>query len=268
MEWALEFCQKCWGENTVPDIWHEARVVMIFKKGDPACCDNYRPISLLQIGYKLFAIIILQSLRNAGAQQQIWPTQFGFKQKCGTNDALFVARRVIEEIWGMRDGKGVFLALDWAKAFDSISPEAMARALHRFGCPSKLVVIVMEIYKRRTFVVHDSGYCSKKRSPHYGICQGCPLFTIVMTVLLHDAREDFENMQGIVHETFVVQDLVYVEDTLLIGVDGDRVQGYMDSVVLMGEEYGLQLNWNKVEVLPCRMTVNFQSPNGENIHSN
>ena len=146
----------------------------------------------------------------------------------------------------MRDGESVFLALDWAKAFDSISPEAMARALIRFGRPTKLVVIIMEIYKRRTFVVHDSGYCSKKRTQHYGICQGCPLspflFTIVMTVLLHDAKEDFENMQGIVYETFFVQDLVYADDTLLIGVDGDRVQGYMESVVLMGEEYGLQLN--------------------------
>ena len=80
-------------------------------------------------------------------------------------------------------------------------------------------------------------------------------------------KEDFENMQGIVHETFVVQDLVYADDTLLIGVDGDRVQGYMESVVLMGEEYGLQLNWNKIEALPCRMTVSFQSPTGENIQS-
>ena len=30
-----------------------------------------------------------------------------------------------------------------------------------------------------------------------------------MTVLLYDAKEDFENMQGIVEEIFVVQDLVY-----------------------------------------------------------
>ena len=159
---------------------------------------------------------------------------------------MFIARRVIEEIWGTRDGKGVFLALDWAKAFDSISPAAMTRALIRFGCPSKLVSIISEIYKRRTFVVHDNGCCSEKKTQYYGICQGCPLspflFTIVMTVLLHDAKEDFENMQGPVDETFVVQDLVYADDTLLIGVDGDRVEGYMDSIVLVGAEYGLQLN--------------------------
>jgi hypothetical protein len=156
---------------------------MIFKKGDPSSCDNYRPISLLQIGYKLFAIILLQRLRDAGAQEQIWPTQFGFKQKYGTTDALFIARRVIEEIWGMRDGKGVFLALDWAKVFDSISPDAMARALIRFGCPPKVVAIISEIYKRRTFVVHDNGCCSDRKIQHYGICQGCPLSPFLFTIV-------------------------------------------------------------------------------------
>ena len=147
----------------------------------------------------------------------------------------------------------------------------MTRALIRFGCPSKLVCIISEIYKRRSFVVHDNGCCSDKKTQYYGICQGFPLspflFTIVMTVLLHDAKEDFENMQGLVDETFVVQDLVYGDDTLLIGVDGDRVEGYMDSIVLVGAEYGLQLNWNKVEALPCRMNVHFESPSGENIQS-
>ena len=44
----------------------------------------------------------------------------------------------MDEIWGMENGKGVFLALDWAKAFDSISLEAMTQALRRFGCPPKL----------------------------------------------------------------------------------------------------------------------------------
>ena len=81
---------------------------------------------------KMFSMILLQRLRKAGAQERIWPTQFGFKQKYGTNDALFVARRVIEEIWGMRDGRGTFLALDWAKAFDRIKPDIMLRALTRF----------------------------------------------------------------------------------------------------------------------------------------
>ena len=38
---------------------------MLFKKGDTAECDNYRPISISPIGYKLFAAILLQRLKKA-----------------------------------------------------------------------------------------------------------------------------------------------------------------------------------------------------------
>ena len=93
---------------------------LTFKKGDPAICDNYRPISLLAIGYKILAAIILARLKRAGAEDRVWNTQFGFKSGSGTTDALFVARRVLDNAWADKDATCVFLALDWAKAFDSI----------------------------------------------------------------------------------------------------------------------------------------------------
>jgi hypothetical protein len=50
-------------------------------------------------------------------------------------DALFVARRMIDAAWALADGKMLLLMLDWSKAFDKISPEAMFHALRRFGVP-------------------------------------------------------------------------------------------------------------------------------------
>ena len=30
-QWAVILCQKCWSEGLVPDAWHEALVITIFK---------------------------------------------------------------------------------------------------------------------------------------------------------------------------------------------------------------------------------------------
>ena len=102
----MEFCNIIWDRKEVPDDWHTARVATLYKKGDPALCDNYRPISLLAVGYKMFAAMLLRRLRRAGAEQRIWSTQRGFKSGTGTVDALFMARRIIEGAWAERRGGG------------------------------------------------------------------------------------------------------------------------------------------------------------------
>ena len=43
----LEFCSEIWSGRQVPESWHLQRVVLIYKKGDPADCGNYRPMCLL-----------------------------------------------------------------------------------------------------------------------------------------------------------------------------------------------------------------------------
>ena len=38
----------------IPDSWHEAKILILFKKGDPKDIKNYRPINLLSHSYKNF----------------------------------------------------------------------------------------------------------------------------------------------------------------------------------------------------------------------
>ena len=48
-----------WKAICSPDAWHEAIVTALFKKGDSADCSNYRPISLLQFGFHMYATVLL-----------------------------------------------------------------------------------------------------------------------------------------------------------------------------------------------------------------
>ena len=47
-------------------------MALIFKKGDPAECDNYRPISILCIAYKMFAVMLKNRLVGGGVLGALW----------------------------------------------------------------------------------------------------------------------------------------------------------------------------------------------------
>ena len=64
METLLELCKACWVEKEIHEQWRIASVVLFFKKGDAALPANYRPISLLPVGYKVLARMLQKRLQN------------------------------------------------------------------------------------------------------------------------------------------------------------------------------------------------------------
>ena len=267
--WIVEFVNELMREERVPSQWHDSRVAAVYKKGDPTEASNYRPISLLQIGYKLFAQVLLQRLKDAGAEKRIWSTQFGFRTKVGTAEALFVARRQIDQAWMMKSGETFMLALDWAKAFDSISPAALRISLKRFGLPDRLLSIVEAIYSDRRFTVRDSGRESSNKSQKFGVSQGCPLspflFSILMTTLIHDARRKLVEQGWQLSHDRACHELLYADDTLIIDSSKELVHAYMMAISEIGKSLGLSLNWDKVELLTLRTDGDIRAPDGQPI---
>jgi len=131
----LSLINSCWRAKDIPSDWRCSQVVAIFKKGDQSDPGNYRPISLLNISYKVLASLLLNRLKIAGAESRIRRTQFGFKSKAGTSHAIFLGRRLIDASLSLADGRLMLLLLDWRKAFDRVCPKAMIVALRRFGLP-------------------------------------------------------------------------------------------------------------------------------------
>ena len=116
LAWLVDFCNECWRLKSVPKQWSQALVSLIYKKGDPSDCGNYRPICLLNSAYKVFAMILLKRLQKAGADDRIWCSQFGFRSRRGTADALHCARRAVERALADKGGSLHLMALDWQKA--------------------------------------------------------------------------------------------------------------------------------------------------------
>ena len=111
--------------------------MLLFKKGDNSLPENYRPISLLPIGYKVLAALIHQRLLDGGVDEKIRPSQFGFRPKRNCMDALMIVRRLIDAAQEDNRNGLLMVFLDWAKAFDRITPTSLVHALRRFGLLEK-----------------------------------------------------------------------------------------------------------------------------------
>ena len=68
-----------------------------------------------------------------------------------------------------------------------------------------------------------------------------------MTVLLHDANILLKQDFPVSPNSVCCDELVYADDTLLIGKDSIYLQTYMHHIAQVGKTYGLSFNWKKVE---------------------
>ena len=74
-------------------------------------------------------------------------TQYGFRRKKSTADAIHIVRRMLEVAY-RSEVKLNMVLLDWEKAFDEILHESMHNALYRMNLPEKYLNIIREIYKK------------------------------------------------------------------------------------------------------------------------
>ena len=139
------------------------------------------------------------------------------------------------------------------KPLTALAPK-VCLSLRRFAIPQHFVQVLRSIYHDRRFVVREGGEVSCECHQDAGILQGCPLspflFSILMTMLMHDARTMLTRTLG--HEytcDLGVEDILYADDTMLVGTSSQALQKYMDCISACGKMYGLSLNATKLECL-------------------
>ena len=118
----------CLSQGRVPELWEAGEIIALYKKHNPSKPENYRPISLLNTAYKLYAALLCTRLQ-IGLRDRTRPNQYGFQADKSTADAIHIIRR-IQDLFKYHHDDPLYLCfLDWEKAFDRVSPEALVIAL-------------------------------------------------------------------------------------------------------------------------------------------
>lgn len=169
-----------------PECLKKARVVPIFKSGDPTCVNNYRPISVLPVMSKILEQMIASRISEfLFSNSLIYERQYGFRVGCSTLTATCELMDEIAETIDNRKHSGA-LFLDLKKAFDTISHELLLQKLERYGIRGNAWVLLKSyLTNRQQFVSVNDGK-SDLKNISFGVPQGSNLGPLLFLVFIND----------------------------------------------------------------------------------
>ena len=143
----LDIFNNSWKTGDVPQIWRDANMIPIHKKGkDKYKTSSYRPISLTScIGKVMERMINTRLVWHLEQNHLITKVQAGFRQNRSTEDqATYFAQKVEDGFQAKLDTLAV--GIDMEKAFDKVWKDGLRLKLKKVeyqvvctdGCPSTL----------------------------------------------------------------------------------------------------------------------------------
>ena len=91
------------------------------------------------------------------------------------------------------------------------------------------------------------------------------LFIVVMSAVMHDAVATLGQPARQAYEKGDLADLVYADDTLLIGASSAHVTDFLAAVAQAGSRYGLELHAGKFQLLQVQTNSKIKSLDGSQV---
>ena len=179
-------CNKSLESGVFPDSMKTAKVIPLFKKGDPQDFSNYRPVSLLPQFSKILEKVFNNRLMSFVDSHSILNNgQYGFRNGHSTSSAIL---ELLEELTnGIEKSKstiGVFI--DLKKAFDTIDHNILIKKLEFYGIRGIANDWICSYLSNRFQHVLINDCCSSNLKITCGIPQGSIIGPTLFILYIND----------------------------------------------------------------------------------
>lgn len=220
------------------------------KNKDKTILENLRPISLLNVDYKILTKTIAKRI------EKVLPNIINIDQT-GYVKGRYIGEniRLIQDVLHFTDQtkqKGIAIFLDFKKAFDSIEWPYLNAALEHFNFGPDILNWIKIFYKDVSSCVINNGHASTFFPLQRGVRQGCPLSGILFVLgieLFARALKNKSSIKGIEVNGHEIKSAQYADDTTIFVRDRKSVLELLSLLEEFSSLSGLEINTSKTEAM-------------------
>lgn len=177
----------------LPDNLNDTLITLIPKVDNPDRVNQFRPISLCNVCYKIITKTLTNRFKKA-MKELVGPHQSSFVPGRHITDNIITYQEVLNNMRNSRGGKGTMvIKIDLEKAYDRLSWDFIRNTLEEAGFGSEWTRIIMACIESSRLSIKWEGEISDYFRPGRGIRQGDSispfLFVLCMERLSHMIEE-------------------------------------------------------------------------------
>ena len=247
----------------IPKQWKVSKVIFIPKVGkSQALIQNWRPISLTNIMFRIFDKIIANRVAQILEQEQLLDSaQHGFRNQRGIETYFSAFFTRVDEL-KLRGRKVGLVSLDFSKAFDKVDvPTSLSLFFQSLPPMSKFhayLPLLLNYVSNRVVTTNFASF-EASQGVNRGIPQGGALsphiFNIIIRTLLSELQEAKLSFEYLV---FADDILLLVHDTSYERIEA-TIQRDLPTLCNLAAKHSLFLNTDKTQYMRYTNRLKFKS---------
>ena len=238
--------------QNLTELQKQSIITLLPKPGkDTSLLDNWRPISLLNVDYKIATKSIANRLKDI-LPSIIHSSQTGFLKNRYIGENIRLLFEVLDDVEKFNKPALLFFS-DFEKAFDSVNHNFIFKCLNHFNFGESFINWIRLFYNDSKSCIINNGFLSDFFPIERGVRQGCPispyLFIICIELLSHEILSN-NNIKGITVDGYEIKNTLFADDaTFLTDGSKESFTTLIDILDNFTNISGLKLNSSKCTVL-------------------